>query len=173
MRSSLQFPLAGVELGHLNQVGHQVVELFRFVAGGGNQFGLQRRQLAAEALAQRVQSPAQLGQRVAQLAAGDGDELRLEAVGVLQRGNIFKGGDSAQQVAFGVAHGHGAQAVAALMLAESHGQHGRVALGGHSFLHGDRVANGAEDLVAAGSIGQGHAVVASVAKQLCRGLDSP
>jgi hypothetical protein len=57
-------------------------------------------QLAAKSLAQRVEPAPQLQQRVAQLAAGHGDELRLEAVGVLQAGHVFERGHGAQQPPF-------------------------------------------------------------------------
>ena len=125
---------------------------------------------AAKALRERVEAAAQLQQRVAQLAAGDGDELGLEAVGVLQGGDVFKGGDGAEQAAFGVAHGRGAQAVAALLLADAHGQHGGFVFGGHRLLHGDGVADGAQNLVAAGSVGEGHAVGGGFAQHFGRGL---
>ncbi len=102
-----------------------------------------REQLPGKSLSQSVEAPAQLEQRVAQLAAGHADELRLEAVGILQAGDVFKSGHGAQQPPFGVAHGRGAQAVAALLLADAHGQQGGFALGGYGFLHGDGVADGA------------------------------
>ena len=80
----MQLAFAGVELGHFDQVGHQVVQFLRLVARRGHQLGLQRLQLAAESLAERIEPASQLQQRIAQLAAGDGDKLGLEAVGVLQ-----------------------------------------------------------------------------------------
>ena len=166
----LELALAGVEFGHFDQVAHQVVELLGLVAGRGHKLGLQGQQLAAKALAERVEAAPQLQQRIAQLAAGDGDELRLEAVGILQAGHVFERGHGAQQAAFGVAHGRGAQAIAALLLADAHGQHRGFVFGGHGLLHGDRVANGAQNLVAARRVGQRHAVAGGLAQQLRGGL---
>jgi dephospho-CoA kinase len=88
---------AGIQFGHLDQVAHQIVQLLALVAGRGHQFRLQGEQLSAKALAQRIKAAAQLQQRVAQLAAGYADELRLEAVGVLQTGYVFESGHGTQQ----------------------------------------------------------------------------
>ena len=46
----MQFAFAGIELSHFNQVGHEVVQLFGLAAGGGHELGLQRLQIASEAL---------------------------------------------------------------------------------------------------------------------------
>jgi len=51
-------------------------------------------------------------------------------------------------------------------LAEAHGQHRGFAFHGHGLLHGHSVADGAQDLFAAGRVGQGHAVPRGLAQQL-------
>ncbi len=71
------------------------------------------------------------------------DELSLEAVAVLHLGHVFEDGDSAEELAFRVAHGSGAEAIAALRLADAHGQQGGFAFVGDGSLHGDGFADGA------------------------------
>ena len=56
------------------------------------------------------------------------------------------------------------------MIADAHGQQRCLILGGHRLLHGNGVADGAQDLVAARGIGQRHAVVGGRTQQLRRGL---
>ena len=88
----------------------------------------------------------------------------------MQAGHVFQRGHRAQQPPLRVAHGRGAQAVAAFLLANAHGQHGRFALGGHCLLHLDGIADGAQNLVASGRVGQRHAVGGGFAQQLGCGL---
>ena len=154
----MKLALASVELGHFDKVGHQVIQFFRLVAGAATNSDCSGQQLAAEALAQSVKAPPQLQQRVAQFPAGNGDELGLEAVGILQAGYVFERGDRAQQPAFGVAHGRGAQAITARLLTDAHGKHRGLTFACNGFLHRDCVANGTQNLVAARSGGKGHSV---------------
>jgi len=107
--SEVEIALADIDFGNFDQVGHQVVELLRFMAGSGNELGLKGVELTGEALAKSVKAAAQLEERVTEFAAGNAEKLGLEAVGVLEAGDVFEGGDGAQETAVGVAHGRGAQ----------------------------------------------------------------
>ncbi len=56
------------------------------------------------------------------------------------------------------------------MFADAHGQHGSFVFSGDGLLHGDCIADGAENLVAAGGVAERHAVSCSVAQDFSRGL---
>lgn len=161
---------AAVELGDIDEVGHDVGQLFGVLDGGGDEFVLEGAEFAGVALVEGVEAAAELEEGVAELAGGDGDELALEAIGFGKAGDVFEGGDGAEEATVGVAHGGGAEAVGAFAVAEAHGQEGGFAFGGDGFLHFDGVADGSEDFFAAGGVGEGHAVVGGVAEDLDGGL---
>src|SRR5579859_2369353 len=97
-------------------------------------FRLKRPQLPSKGLGKRIEPAAELQQRVTELAAGDGDELALEAVDVLQRGDVFERGDGAEQAALRIAHGGSAKAKAAIFFADTSRQQRRISFGGNRLL---------------------------------------
>jgi len=164
------FAVSAVEFGDVDEVGHEVFQLFCFLAGGDDQLGLEWTEFAREALAEGVESAAELEERVAEFFGSNGDELALEAVGIGETGDIFEGGDRTEEPAFGVAHGGGAKAEAASEVANTHGEQGGIAFGGNGLLHFDGVSDSIEDFFAAGGVGEGHAVLGGVAEDLGGGL---
>ena len=159
---------AGIEFGDLDQIRHEIVEAFCFLFRAMNHICLQGAQVSRETRGERVQAEPKLLQRLAEFFGRDAEKAGLEAIDILHLGDVLKHADSSQQLALGIAHGRGAQAITALSLAELHGQHGGFALSGDGLAHGDRIPHRAQNPLSARGVGQGHAIAGRFAQHFAR-----
>jgi len=150
---------AGFELGDLDKVEHQVVQVFGFVRGAGGEFHLEGAEFACVVLGKRIQGKAEATDRFTQLLRGDREEARFETIDLGDLGHILEQRDCSQEFAFAVAHGRGAEPVAAFGFADAHGEErGFSFAGGSSALHRDGCADAIEDFVSTGGTGEDHAI---------------
>ena len=150
---------AGFEFSDFDEVEDQIVEVFSFLGGAGGEFHLERAEFAGVVLGEGVERETQAADGIAEFLRGDGEKAGFEAIHFGDFRHVFKEGDGAEKLALAVAHGGGAEAVAAFCLTDAHGKEGGFTFAGAGgALHGDRGADGAEDSVAAGGAGEDHAV---------------
>ena len=161
---------ARVQFRDFHEVGHDVVEFFGFEFAAMRDLHLEVIEVAGVAARERIEGEAQVLEGFLQFLRGDIEEARFESVDFGEGGDIFEERNRAEEAAVEIAHGRGAEAVAVFGLADAHGKDCGFAFAGRLVLHGDGGANGGEDAVAAGSVGEGVAILRRCSQEFLRGL---